>query len=106
MVENNKDMQPASSEEELVLVLDGIYSELAQDINAAKSAIVNELKYTAVQSQSVEKDLTEKLNEQIEFCENALPDVVEGTMPGEYKAGTLKSMNNLIAKYKNLQQYH
>jgi hypothetical protein len=65
MVENNKDMQPASSEEELVLVLDGIYSELAQDINAAKSAIVNELKYTAVQSQSVEKDLTEKLNEQI-----------------------------------------
>lgn len=46
----------------------------------------------------------EKLNEQIEFCENALPDVVEGTMPGEYKAGTLKSMNNLIAKYKNASE--
>lgn len=65
MVENNKDMQPASSEEELVLVLDGIYSELAQDIDAAKTAIVNEVKYTAVQSQSVERDLTDKLNEQL-----------------------------------------
>ncbi len=65
MTENNKDMQPASSEEELVLVLDGIYSEIAQDINAAKTAILNEVKYTAVQSQSVEKDLAEKLNEQI-----------------------------------------
>ncbi len=65
MTENNKDMQPASSEEELVLVLDGIYSEIAQDINAAKTAILSEVKYTAVQSQSVEKDLAEKLNEQI-----------------------------------------
>ena len=65
MVENNKDMQPASSEDELVLVLDGIYSELAQDIDAAKTAIVNEVKYTAVQSQSVERDLTDKLNEQL-----------------------------------------
>ena len=65
MTENNKDMQLASSEEELVLVLDGIYSEIAQDINAAKSAILNEVKNTATQSQSVEKSLAEKLNEQI-----------------------------------------
>ena len=65
MTENNKDMQPASSEEELVLVLDGIYSEISQDINAAKTAILSEVKYAAVQSQSVEKDLTEKLNEQL-----------------------------------------
>ena len=65
MTENNKDMQPASSEEELVLVLDGIYSEISQDISAAKTAILSEVKYAAVQSQSVEKDLAEKLNEQI-----------------------------------------
>ncbi len=65
MTENNKDMQPASSEDELVLVLDGIYSEIAQDIDAAKTAILSEVKYSAVQSQSVEKDLTEKLNEQL-----------------------------------------
>ncbi len=65
MTENNKDMQPASREDELVLVLDGIYSEIAQDIDAAKTAILSEVKYSAVQSQSVEKDLTEKLNEQL-----------------------------------------
>ena len=65
MTANNKDMQPASSEEELVLVLDGIYSEIAQDINAAKSAILDEVKNTASQSQSVEKNLVEKLNEQL-----------------------------------------
>ena len=65
MTENNNGMQAATQEDELVLVLDGIYSELAQDINAAKSAIVSEVKYSAVQSQAVEKDLTAKLNEQI-----------------------------------------
>ena len=65
MTENNTAMQPASGEEELVLVLDGIYSELAQDINAAKTAILNEVKYTAVQSQSVENDLSAKLCEQV-----------------------------------------
>ena len=65
MTQNNNGMQAATQEDELVLVLDGIYSELAQDINAAKSAIVSEVKYSAVQSQAVEKDLTAKLNEQI-----------------------------------------
>ena len=65
MTENNKGMQPASQEDELVLVLDGIYSELAQDINAAKTAIVNEVKYSAVQSQSVENALKAKIEEQI-----------------------------------------
>ncbi len=65
MTENNNGMQAATQEDELVLVLDGIYSELAQDINAAKSAIVSEVKYSAVQSQAVEKDLTAKLNEQL-----------------------------------------
>ena len=65
MTENNKGMQPASHEDELILVLDGIYSELAQNIDAAKKAIVNEVKYSAVQSQSVEKDLSVKLNEQL-----------------------------------------
>ena len=65
MTENNKGMQPASQEDELVLVLDGIYSEIAKDINSAKSAIVSEVKYAAVQSQSVEKDLAAKLTEQL-----------------------------------------
>ena len=65
MTENNKGMQPASQEDELVLVLDGIYSEIAKDINSAKSAIVREVKYAAVQSQSVEKDLATKLTEQL-----------------------------------------
>ena len=55
MTENNKGMQPASQEDELVLVLDGIYSEIAKDINSAKSAIVSEVKYAAVQSQNGEK---------------------------------------------------
>ena len=54
MTENNKGMQPASSEDELILVLDGIYSEIAKDIDSAKSSIVSEVKYSSVQSQSVD----------------------------------------------------
>ena len=65
MTENNKGMQPASSEDELILVLDGIYSEIAKDIDSAKSSIVSEVKYSSVQSQSVEKSLSAKLAEQL-----------------------------------------
>ncbi len=65
MTENNKGMQPASHEDELVLVLDGIYSEIAKDIASAKSSIVSEVKYSSVQSQSVEKSLSAKLAEQL-----------------------------------------
>ena len=65
MTENNKGMQPASSEDELILVLDGIYSELVKDINSAKSSIVSEVKYSSVQAQSVEKTLSAKLAEQL-----------------------------------------
>ena len=65
MAENKKDVQSMMTQEEMLLALDGIYYELEQNIAAAKAAVQTEVKYSTVQSQSLEKELSAKIDEQI-----------------------------------------
>ena len=63
MAEKNKDVQSISPEE-MLLALDGIYYEIENKISSAKAAVQTEVKYTTVQSQSLEKELSAKIEEQ------------------------------------------
>ena len=63
MAEKNKDVHSISPEE-MLLALDGIYYEIENKISAAKASVQTEVKYTTVQSQSLEKELSAKIDEQ------------------------------------------
>lgn len=56
--------------------------------------------YFSFTTKAVEVINKEKLYDQIEYCQNQINDVVEGTNSGEYKEGTVQLMTELVNKYK------
>ena len=80
----NRGMSEAR-EDQLFLALDGIYNELEQNINAAKDAIVKEVKAASMQGAqgasaasapaSYDATLLAKMNEQISVCKSLAMEV-------------------------------
>ena len=77
----NRGMSEAR-EDQLFLALDGIYNELEQNINAAKDAIVKEVKAASMQGASAasapahyDATLLAKMNEQISVCKSLAMEV-------------------------------
>ena len=70
--------QAMAQEDEMVLMLDGIYNELIRNLNRVKEELQNEMKYSSMQTQSVKKELSEGLSQQLQAIQNVVYELKLG----------------------------
>lgn len=74
----NEMNQTMAQEDEMVLMLDGIYNELIRNLNRVKDELQSELKYSSMQTQEVKKEISEGLSQQLQAVENIIYELKLG----------------------------